>query len=102
MDKGEFKALVLRSIGLEPAPCMDVDICRYQRNQPGIKFFAIHVDVVALIISLQSLRFVVKEDVDRLHDLGWKDSDIMDALAHATNMVGSSILMKTFKMDQTC
>ncbi len=45
---------------------------------------------------------VVKEDVDRLHDLGWKDSDIMDALAHATNMVGSSILMKTFKMDQTC
>ena len=45
---------------------------------------------------------VDKADVDRLHDLGWKDSDIMDALAHATNMVGSSILMKTFKMDQTC
>ena len=45
---------------------------------------------------------VVKSDVDRLHDLGWKDGDIIDALAHATNMVGSSILMKTFKMDQTC
>ncbi len=45
---------------------------------------------------------VEKEDVDRLHDLGWADSDIMDALAHGTNMIGSSILMKTFKMDQAC
>lgn len=45
---------------------------------------------------------VEKEDVDRLHDLGWADSDILDALAHGTNMIGSSILMKTFKMDQTC
>ena len=45
---------------------------------------------------------VDKEDVDRLHELGWTDSDIMDALAHATNMIGSSILMKTFKMDQAC
>ena len=43
-----------------------------------------------------------KQDVDRLHDLGWTDNDIMDALAHGTNMIGSSILMKTFKMDQTC
>jgi hypothetical protein len=45
---------------------------------------------------------VEKQDVDQLHDLGWTDSDIMDAMAHGTNMIGSSILMKTFKMDQTC
>ena len=45
---------------------------------------------------------VMKEDVDRLHDLGWTDNDILDALAHGTNMVGSSILMKAFKMDQAC
>ena len=45
---------------------------------------------------------VEKQDVDGLHDLGWTDSDIMDALAHGTNMIGSSILMKTFNMDQTC
>jgi hypothetical protein len=45
---------------------------------------------------------VEKEDVDRLQDLGWTDSDITDALAHGTNMIGSSILMKTFKMDQAC
>ena len=45
---------------------------------------------------------IEKRDMDRLHDLGWTDSDIMDALVHGTNMIGSSILMKTFKMDQTC
>ena len=45
---------------------------------------------------------VEKQDVEQLHDLGWTDSDIMDAMAHGTNMIASSILMKTFKMDQTC
>ena len=45
---------------------------------------------------------IAAQDVERLHDHGWTDSDILDALAHGTNMIGSSILMKTFKMDQTC
>ena len=45
---------------------------------------------------------VEKQDLDELHDQGWTDSDILDALAHGTNMIASSILMKTFKMDQTC
>ena len=45
---------------------------------------------------------VDQKDMDELHNQGWADSDIMDALAHGTNMIASSILMKTFKMDQTC
>ncbi len=45
---------------------------------------------------------VGNEDIDQLHKLGWTDNDILDALTHGTNMIGSSILMKTFKMDQTC
>jgi alkylhydroperoxidase family enzyme len=45
---------------------------------------------------------VVKEDMEELHDMGWTDADILDALTHGTNMIGSSILMKAFKMDQTC
>ena len=45
---------------------------------------------------------VEKQDVDKLHELGWTDSDILDALAHGTNMIASSILMKAFKMDQAC
>jgi alkylhydroperoxidase family enzyme len=45
---------------------------------------------------------VEKQDADRLHDLEWTDSDILDALTHGTNMIGSGLLMKTFKMDQAC
>jgi alkylhydroperoxidase family enzyme len=45
---------------------------------------------------------VEKQDLDELHEQGWTDSDILDALAHGTNMITSSILVKTFKMDQTC
>jgi alkylhydroperoxidase family enzyme len=45
---------------------------------------------------------VGQQDMDQLHDLGWTDRDILDALAHGTNMVGLSILMKAFKMDVVC
>jgi hypothetical protein len=59
--------------------------------------------MVAFVVkAIKTPDAVEKQDVDRLHDLGWTDSDILDALSHGTNMVGSSILMKTFKMDQTC
>ena len=52
--------------------------------------------------AIKTPEAVEKEDVEKLHDLGWTDPDIMDALAHGTNMIGSSILMKAFKMDQAC
>jgi len=55
-----------------------------------------------VINAIKNPDAVAQADVDRLYDLGWTDTDILDAMAHGTNMVGSSILMKTFKMDQTC
>jgi len=44
---------------------------------------------------------ITQEDIKNLHNLGWSDQDILDALNHGTGMIGPSILMKTFKMD-TC
>ena len=59
--------------------------------------------MVAFVVkAIKTPDAVEKQDVDGLHDLGWADSDILDALTHGTNMVGSSILMKAFNMDQTC
>ena len=52
--------------------------------------------------AIQNPDAVVQGDMDHLRELGWTDNDILDALTHGTNMIGSSILMKTFKMDQTC
>ena len=60
-------------------------------------------DMLAFVMkAINTPDTVVQEDMDHLHELGWTDSDILDALSHGTNMIGSSILMKTFKMDQTC
>ena len=59
--------------------------------------------MVAFVMkAVKSPDAVEQPDMDQLHELGWTDSDILDALAHGTNMVASSILMKTFKMDQAC
>jgi hypothetical protein len=52
--------------------------------------------------AIQSPDAVGKQDVDKLYEHGWTDSDILDAMAHGTNMIASSILMKVFKMDQAC
>jgi alkylhydroperoxidase family enzyme len=45
---------------------------------------------------------VDSEDMDQLREHGWQDSDIMEALAHGTSMIGASILMKAFKTDVAC
>jgi alkylhydroperoxidase family enzyme len=52
--------------------------------------------------AIKSPDSVEQQDMDQFHHLGWTDRDILDALVHGTNMVGSSILMKTFKMDAVC
>ena len=39
-------------------------------------------------------------DVDRLHDLGWADPDIYDAVSYGANMVSSGILFHAFKMSE--
>lgn len=60
-------------------------------------------DMLAFVMkAIKTPDAVGQEDMDHLHQQGWTDNDILDALVHATNMVGSSILMKAFKMDQTC
>jgi succinate dehydrogenase flavin-adding protein (antitoxin of CptAB toxin-antitoxin module) len=60
-------------------------------------------DMLAFVMkAVKTPDLVEKQDVDHLHDLGWTDSDIMDAVVHGTNMIGSSIMMKAFKMDRAC
>jgi len=59
--------------------------------------------MVAFVVkAVKTPDAVEKQDMDILHEQGWADSDILEALAHGTNMIASSILTKTFKMDQAC
>jgi alkylhydroperoxidase family enzyme len=94
----DFNRNMLRMQGLS-----DEDIEKMERDPLQAPLDNKDGAMVAFVMkAIKTPDAVEKQDVDQLHDLGWSDSDIMDALAHGTNMIGSSILMKTFKMDQTC
>jgi len=94
----DFNKKMLKMQGLS-----DEDIERMEKDPLQAPLDDKDQGMVAFVMkAIKTPNAVEKEDVDRLHDLGWTDSDIMDALTHGTNMIGSSILMKTFKMDQTC
>ena len=94
----DFNRKLLRMQGLS-----DDDIAKMQKDPLQAPLDDRDRAMVAFVIkAIKTPDAVEKQDVDQLHGLGWADSDIMDAMAHATNMIGSSILMKAFKMDQTC
>ena len=62
-------------------------------------------DMAMLLFVLKAIRTpdaVAEEDVQRLHNMGWTDSDIFDAVFHGSSMIGPSFMMKAFKMDSTC
>jgi alkylhydroperoxidase family enzyme len=81
----------------------DEDIAKMEKDPLRAPLEDKDREMVAFVMkAVKKPGAVEKQDVDRLHDLGWTDSDIMDALSHGTNMIGASILMKTFKMDQAC
>ena len=81
----------------------DEDIAMMEKDPHEVPLDDKDRAMVAFVMkAVKTSDAVEKQDVDHLHDLGWTDSDILDALAHGTNMIGSSILMKTFKMDQAC
>ena len=48
--------------------------------------------------ALKAPEDVQQEDVDKLRDLGWLDSDIFEAVNHGAFMVAGGILFNTFKM----
>lgn len=59
-------------------------------------------DKAMLLFVLKAIRTpkaTEQKDIDALHNIGWTDRDIFDAVAHGVNMIGSGMMMKAFKMD---
>ena len=59
-------------------------------------------DKAMLLFVLKALNepdSVGTNDTDSLHDQGWTDQDIFDAVFHGAGMIGSSKMFKAFKMD---
>lgn len=81
----------------------DEDIAKMEKDPQQAPLDDKDRAMVAFVMkAIKTPDAVESEDMDQLRDLGWSDNDILDALAHGTNMVGSSIMMKAFKMDQAC
>ncbi len=60
-------------------------------------------DKAMLLFVLKAVKTpeeVTAEDMQALRDLGWSETDIVDATAHGANMVTDGILFKAFKMDE--
>jgi hypothetical protein len=59
-------------------------------------------DKAMLLFVLKALKTpqeVSREDMDALHQMGWTDSDVYDAVFHGAGMIAPSFMMKAFKMD---
>lgn len=62
-------------------------------------------DKALLLLTLKAVSTpeeVTSTDLDELREIGWKDSDIFDAVNHAVSMVSTGILFNAFKMHDAC
>ncbi|MFP4475227.1 MAG: carboxymuconolactone decarboxylase family protein [Desulfatibacillaceae bacterium] len=60
-------------------------------------------DKAMLLFVLKSVKepeTVTRADVDELHDKGWTDRDIFDAVYHGVGMVSAGILFKAFAREE--
>ena len=58
--------------------------------------------LVFVVKSVQDPASVNAGDIENLRQLGWEDSDMVDALAQGVSMIDHSIMMQVFQMDQGC
>jgi len=53
----------------------------------------------AVIKAVRKPKDLVKDDMDKLHDLGWQDGDILDAVGHGALSVATDMILRAFKVD---
>ncbi len=58
--------------------------------------------LVFVVKSIKKPDSITENDIINLKELGWKESDLVDALSQGVSMIDHSIMMKVFQMDQNC
>lgn len=59
-------------------------------------------EIAMLLLAIKAIRIahsVNADDLDNLREMGWSDSDILDAVNHATRMLATDIIFNTFKIE---
>lgn len=59
-------------------------------------------EIAMLKLAIKAIRLahsVNADDLDSLREMGWSDSDLLDAVNHATRMLATDIIFNTFKIE---
>jgi alkylhydroperoxidase family enzyme len=59
-------------------------------------------ETAMLLLAIKAVRNahgVTANDLDTLREMEWSDSDILDAVSHATRMLATDIIFNTFKIE---
>jgi alkylhydroperoxidase family enzyme len=59
-------------------------------------------EIAMLLLAIKAVhnaRAVNANDLDTLREMGWSDSDLLDAVNHATRMLATDIIFNTFKIE---
>ena len=59
-------------------------------------------ELAMLLLAIKAVRIahsVNADDLNKLREMGWSDSDILDAVSHATRMLATDIIFNTFKIE---
>ena len=94
----DFNKYILKKQGLE-----DEDIHRMEADPVKSLLEEKESAMLAFVVkAVKSPGSVAAEEINRLKDMGWTDTDLVDALAHGVSMIDHSIMMQVFQMDQEC
>lgn len=94
----DFNKYFLKKLGLE-----EEDLRRLEADPSQSLLEKNESAMLAFVVNaVKSPGSVTAEDIDRLRELGWQDSDIMDALAHGAGMIEHAVMGQVFQMDQNC
>jgi hypothetical protein len=65
-----------------------------------MSFFTLQHQVRKYRMNLKNPHLAGLEDVQALKEMGWKEIDIFDALAHGARSVATNIIFDAFKVDR--
>lgn len=94
----DFNKLMLKKQGLE-----DDDIRKMEADSTKSLLEEKDSAMLAFVVkAVKAPGAVEVDEIKRLKEMGWKDRDLVDALAHGVSMIDHSIMMEVFKMSQNC
>ena len=94
----DFNKLILKKQGLE-----DDDIKQIEDDPTKSMLEEKESAMLTFVVeAVKEPGSVKAEEIKQLKEMGWKDRDLVDALAHGANMIDHSIMMEVFQMDQDC